>query len=80
MVQHLNHPKTIFKSLKKQTITKFLSLTTFTSYPSDLTLSVVNEMWKNGDILTTNASYSEVKKSYSFGKEIMLCLADCMRR
>jgi hypothetical protein len=21
-----------------------------TSYPSDLTLSVVNEMWKNGDI------------------------------
>lgn len=30
--------------------------------------------------IPANASYSEVKRSFFFGKEIMNCLADCMQR
>ena len=40
--------------------------------------------WRNDfahhGVIPANASYSEVKKSYTFGKEIMHCLAGCMRR
>lgn len=40
--------------------------------------------WRNGfaheGIIPNNASYDEVKKSYECGKEIMRCLATCMRR
>jgi hypothetical protein len=38
-----------------------------------------NEFAHQGTI-SANASYLEVKRSYSFAKEIMNCLAGCMRR